>query len=181
MRIKEGCSTGVWQRGSGSMNKFALLIEGLLCDLHFGLRQLWRNPVVSLVCSLTLALGIGANAAIFSAVYAVLLRPLPFKGSDRLVLVNEYNPGNVAKTGSPYVRYQTRASQTTAFEETGGYWDVSGGDGLVFGTNGSAERLQFSIVTNTLFSILGVQPSLGRTFTPSESAPGASAKIFLAS
>ena len=163
------------------MNRFVRLVEDLFFDLRFGLRQLWRNPVVSLVCILTLALGIGANAAIFSAVYAVLLRPLSFKSSDRLVLVNEYNPGNVAKTGSPYVRYQTRASQNTVFEETGGYWEVSGGDGIVFGTNGSAERLQFSIVTNTLFSILGVQPSLGRPFTPSESVPGASAKVFLAS
>lgn len=162
------------------MNRFVRLVEDLLFDLRFGLRQLWRNPVVSLVCILTLALGIGANAAIFSAVYAVLLRPLSFKSSDRLVLVNEYNP-NVAKTGSPYARYQTRASQNTVFEETGGYWEVSGGDGIVFGTNASAERLQFSIVTNTLFSILGVQPSLGRTFTPSESVPGASAKVFLAS
>ena len=163
------------------MSKLARLVEDLLCDLRFGLRQLWRNLVVSLVCILTLALGIGANAAIFSAVYAVLLRPLPFKGSDRLVLVNEYNPGNVAKTGSPYVRYQIRATQNTVFEEAGGYWDVSGGDGIVFGSNGSAERLQFSIVTNTFFSILGVQPSLGRTFIPAEAAPGASAKVFLAS
>ncbi|HEX8763785.1 MAG TPA: ABC transporter permease [Candidatus Acidoferrum sp.] len=163
------------------MTRFALLIEDFLSDLRFGLRQLLRNPVVSLVCILTLALGIGANSAIFSAVYAVLLRPLPFKGSERLVLVHEYNPGNVAKTGSPYVRYQTRAAQNTVFEETGGYWDVSGGDGIVFGNNGSAERLQFSIVTNTLFSILGVQPSLGRSFSSAEAVPGASAKVFLAS
>ena len=163
------------------MNKLAQWLEDFLSDLRFGLRQLLRNPVVSGVCVLTLALGIGANAAIFSAVHAVLLRPLPFRDSDRLVLVNEYNPGNVAKTGSPYIRYQTRAAQNTVFEETGGYWDVSGGDGLVFGGDGSAERLQFSIITNSFFSILGVQPALGRTFTPAEASPGASAKVFLAS
>ena len=163
------------------MNKLAQWLEDFLSDLRFGLRQLSRNPVVSGVCVLTLALGIGANAAIFSAVHAVLLRPLPFRDPDRLVLVNEHNPGNVAKTGSPYIRYQTRAAQNTVFEETGGYWDVSGGDGLVFGGDGSAERLQFSIIANSLFPILGVQPALGRTFTPAEALPGASAKVFLAS
>lgn len=163
------------------MNRFARLLEDFVSDLRYGLRQLFRNPVVSLVCVLTLALGIGANAAIFSALYTVLLRPLPFKDSDRLVLVNEYNSGNVAKTGSPYVRYQTRAAWNTVFEETGGYWDVSGGDGIVFGGSGSAERLQFSIVTNSFFSILGVQPTLGRTFISAEAVPGASAKVFLAS
>jgi putative ABC transport system permease protein len=163
------------------MSRFAQWLEDSLHDLRFGLRQLLRNPAVSAVCVLTLALGIGANAAIFSAVDAVLLRPLPFKDSGRLVLVNEYNPGNVAKTGSPYARYQTRAAENTVFEETGGYWDVSGGDGIVFGGSASAERLQFSIITNSFFSILGVPPTLGRTFTPAEAVPGASAKVFLAS
>lgn len=166
--------------GGASLSRFTALLEDFLYDIRFGLRQLFRNAFVSAVCVLTLALGIGANAAIFSAVHAVLLRPLPFKDPDRLVLVNEYNPGNVAKTGSPYVRYQTRAAQNTVFEETGGYWDVSGGDGMVFGGNGSAERLQFSIVTNSFFSILGVQPPLGRAFTSAEAVPGASAKVFLA-
>lgn len=163
------------------MNRLTQCLEDFLADLRFGVRQLLRNPVVCGVCVLTLALGIGANAAIFSAVHAVLLRPLPFKDPDRLVLVHEYNPGNVARTGSPYIRYQTRATQNTVFEETGGYWDVSGGNGMVFGGDGSAERLQFTIITNTFFSILDVQPSLGRVFTPAEAAPGASAKVFLAS
>ena len=163
------------------MNRLVRLLEDFLYDIRFGLRQLLRNPFVSAVCVLTLALGIGANAAIFSAVHAVLLRPLPFKDPDRLVLVNEYNPGNVAKTGSPYSRYQTRVQQNTVFEETGGYWDVSGGDGLVFGGISSAERLQFSIITNTFFFVLGVHPAIGRAFTSAESVPGASAKVFLAS
>lgn len=163
------------------MNKLAQLLEDFLSDLRFGLRQLLHNPVVSSVCVLTLALGIGANAAIFSAVHAVLLQPLPFKDPARLVLVNEYKPGNVAKTGSPYIRYQTRAAQISAFDETAAYWDVSGGDGLVFGDSGSAQRLQFSIVTNSFFSVLGVQPALGRALASSEAVPGASAKVFLAS
>jgi putative ABC transport system permease protein len=163
------------------MNKPAQLLEDFLSDLRFGLRQPLRSPVVSGVCMLTLALGIGANAAVFSAVHSVLLKPLPFKDFGRLVLVNEYNPGNVAKTGSPYIRYQARAAEVAAFDEAGAYWDVSGGDGMVFGENGSAQRLQFSIVTNSFFSVLGVQPALGKAFTSSEAVPGASAKVFLAS
>src|SRR5437763_10192754 len=81
------------------MNPLARWLEDFFFDLSFALRQLLRNPPVSAVCVLTLALGIGANAAIFSAVDTVLLRSLPFKDSDHLVLVNEYNPGNVARTG----------------------------------------------------------------------------------
>jgi putative ABC transport system permease protein len=155
-------------------------LEEAQADAHYALRQLGRSPILAVVCVLTLALGIGANTAIFSAVYAVLLRPLPFKNADRLALVTEYNPGNVAKTGSPFLRYRERAERSTAFEETGGYWNVSGGNGLVFGGGGAAERLQFSIVTNSFFTILGVQPRIGRTFSQSEEAPGG-AKVFLAS
>src|SRR5260370_20529288 len=147
------------------MNRFARWLEDFFFDLRFGLRQLLRNPAVSAICVLTLALGIGANAAIFSAVHAVLLRPLPFKDSGRLMLVHEYNRGNVAKTGSPYVRYQTRAAQNTVFEETGGYWDVSGGDGIVFGCNGSAERLPFSSTTNRFLPLLLGATVLCRTLS----------------
>src|SRR5215472_14114993 len=64
-----------------SMNSSARWPEDFLSDLRYGLRQLVRNPLVSAVCVLALALGIGANAAIFSAIHAVLLRPLPFKDS----------------------------------------------------------------------------------------------------
>jgi putative ABC transport system permease protein len=152
----------------------------LIQDLRYGLRVLARNPSFATVAVLTLALGIGANTAVFSAIYAVLLRPLPFKDAARLVLITEYSPGNVAKTGSPLLRYRARAAENTVFEETAAYWDVSGGNGLVFGYNGSPERLQFSIVTNSFFSILGVHPELGRTFSAGEEGPGG-AKVFLAS
>ena len=154
--------------------------EDFYSDARYGLRQLRSNPLLTTVCVLTLALGIGANTAVFSAIYLVLLRPLPFKDADRLVLVTEYNPGNVAKTGSPLLRYQTRAAQNTVFEETAAYWDVSGGNGLVFGGAGSAERLQFSVVTNSFFSILGEHPSMGRSFSQSDELPGGG-KVFLAS
>ncbi|HEU5451247.1 MAG TPA: ABC transporter permease [Terriglobales bacterium] len=155
-------------------------LADFVADLRHGARQLLRHPLVALVCTLTLALGIGANAAMFSALDAVLLRPLPFPHPDRLVLVSEYKPGNVAKTGSPFARYQARAAENTVFEQTAAYWHVSGGDGVVFGSSGSAERLQFSIVSNSFFAMLGVQPQMGRGFTEAEGRPG-NAKVFLAS
>lgn len=155
-------------------------LEDFFSDVRYALRQLVRNRLVAVAAVVTLALGIGGTTAIFTAVNAVLLRPLPFKDSDRLILVSESRPGNVSKTGSPLTRYQTRAIQNTVFEETGGYWDVSGGNGMVFGSSESVERLQFSIVTGSFFSILGVQPAIGRTFSQSEELPGG-AKVFLAS
>ena len=149
-------------------------------DLLVAVRFLRKSPAFAAAAVLTLALGIGANAAVFSVIYWVLLRPLPFPDPDRLVLVSEYSPGNVAKTGSPLVRYRTRA-ESAVFEQTAAYWDVSGGNGLVFGANASAERLQFSIVTSAFVPILGVRPALGRAFTRDEDEPGANAKVFLAS
>lgn len=156
-------------------------IEDFFADIRFGVRQLAHNPVDAAVCMITLALGIGANVAIFSAVYTVLLRPLPFKDADRLVLITEYKPGNIGKTGSPFTRYQSRAEHNDVFEETGGYWDVSGGNEVVFGDSSLVERLRFSIVTNSFFSMLGVQPALGRSFTVAENTPGGSSRVFLAS
>src|SRR5215467_971471 len=133
-------------------------------DLLVAVRFLRKSPAFAAAAVLTLALGIGANAAVFSVIYWVLLRPLPFTEPDRLVLVSEYSPDHVAKTGSPLVRYRTRA-ESAVFEQTAAYWDVSGGNGLVFGANASAERLQFSIVTSAFVPILGVRPALGRAFT----------------
>src|SRR5580704_2647059 len=114
--------------------------EDLVADARFGVRQFWRHRAAAVVCIATLAIGIGANVAMFSTVYAVLLRPLPFKDPSRLVLVSEYRPGNVTKTGSPFVRYQERLTRNHVFTQTAAYWDVSGGNGLVFDAHGSAER-----------------------------------------
>jgi putative ABC transport system permease protein len=154
-------------------------------DFAYALRLLRRSPGFTATAVLTLALGIGANTAVFSVIYQVLLRPLPFPDADRLVLVSEYSPGNVAKTGSPLLRYQERAAQNSVFQQTAAYWDVSGGNGLVFGaagrSEGQAERLQFSIVTSSFFPLLGVQPSIGRAFSASEDLPGQGAKVFVAS
>jgi putative ABC transport system permease protein len=150
-------------------------------DFLYAFRLLRKSPGFALAAVLTLGLGIGANTAVFSVIYWVLLRPLPFPHSDRLVLISEYSPGNVAKTGSPLLRFQARAAQNSVFQQSAAYWDVSGGNGLVFGAGGAAERLRFSIVTSGFFPILGARPAIGRGFLPAEDQPGSGAKVFLAS
>ena len=100
------------------MKRFARLLEDFLYDLCFGLRQLLRNPLLSGVCVLTLALGIGANAAIFSAAHAVLLRALPFKNADNLVDLTEYKSRGVDSGGVSYPDSLAWKGQNTVFEET---------------------------------------------------------------
>lgn len=154
--------------------------QDLVADLRYGARTLRKNPGFSAAAILTLALGIGANTAVFSVVDAVLLRPLPFKDADRLVVLTEYNPGKVDTTGVPYPCYIEWRKQNHVFDETAAYYQIEASNDIVLGTVGSAERVQFSIVTNSFFSILGVQPKLGRGFLEAEEWPG-SAKVFLAS
>ena len=154
------------------------LLHDLAGDLAYAVRLLRKWPGFALAAILTLALGIGANTAVFSVIDSVLLRPLPFRDADRLLVITEYGEG-VPKTGSPLLRYQTRAAQNNVFSETAAYWDVSGGNGMVLGGD-SAEHLQFSIVAGGFFSILGVKPVIGRTFSQQEEAPGGG-RVFLAS
>jgi putative ABC transport system permease protein len=149
-------------------------------DIGYGARTLRKNPGFSTVAVLTLALGIGANAAIFSVVEAVLLRPLPFKDPSRLVVLTEYNPGKVEMTGVPYPDYVEWRNQNRVFSETAAYFHINASNDMVLGGTGSAERVQFSIVTNSFFSILGVQPVRGRGFLAAEEQPGGG-KVFLAS
>lgn len=122
------------------MKRFARLLEDFLYDLCVGLRQLLRNPLVSSVCVLTLALGIGANAAIFSAVYAVLLRPLPFKNADDLVDLTEYTSRGVDRGGVSYPDYLAWKGQNTVFEDTAAYFLVKASNDIVLGGPSSTER-----------------------------------------
>jgi putative ABC transport system permease protein len=141
------------------------ILETLLQDVRYGLRMLARNPGFTGVAVLTLALGIGANTAIFSVVKAVLLRPLPFKDPARLVRVNE----SVEKGGrSPvaYPNYVDWRAQNTVFEEMAAFGDC---EMIVSGTDKS-ERVYCEQASDTYFPLLGVSAVIGRTFTPEENA-----------
>jgi len=141
----------------------------LLHDVRYGLRILLKKPAFAVVAILTLALGVGANTAIFSIVNAVLLRPLPFRDPDRLVKITFNEPGiglkDVSASVPEYDDLRTRA---------GVFDDVCGiGGGSVNLTGGSQpERLDFITVHPNYFSMLGATPQLGRLFGPQDFALG---------
>src|SRR5260370_7368225 len=155
-------------------------IQDLAQDIGYGARTLRKNPGFTAVAVVTLALGIGVNPAIFSVVEAVPLRPLPVKDPSRLLVLTEYNPGKVEMTGVPFPDYIEWRNQNRVFEETAAYYHINASNDMVLGGTGSAERVQFSIVTNSFFSILGVQPAQGRGFAAAAEQPGGP-KLFLAS
>ena len=132
-------------------------------DLRFACRQLWKTPGFTVTIIVTLALGIGGTTAIFSLVQGVLLRPLPFRQPDRLVLLGDHLGDNVS-TPVTAREIGTYASATEAFSDTGGFIDAS------YEVSGGAtpERVNAARFTSGVFSTLGVSPILGRTFTKQE-------------
>lgn len=144
------------------------ILETLLQDVRYGVRTLRKSRGFTFVCVLTLALGIGANTAIFSIVNAVLLRPLPFYAQDRLISLweTENAPGNYPFAGPDYMDWQ---AQTKTLEATSAY-------GYLSSMNASmGEEAQSVTAIHTqanFFSFLGVQPQLGRAFVSGENDPG---------
>jgi len=138
-------------------------------DLRYGLRSLRKRPGATAVALVTLALGIGVNTAIFSAIDSVLLRPLPFKDPERLVSIWEQglrmgiNQNEVAPANFFDLR-----NQNQVFEAIGAY----GPQDLNLSGDGEPERLNGQLVTANVISILGVEPALGRTFSPEEDQRG---------
>jgi hypothetical protein len=139
-------------------------VETFVQDLRYSLRTIRRSPGFAIVAILTLAFGIGANTAIFSIVNSVLLRALPFKNASRLVDITEYSPGKVDSTGVPYPDYLVWKQNATMFDETAAYFLIHASNDIVLGGPFSTERARYSTVTNSFFTILGVQPALGHGF-----------------
>src|SRR5271154_4764151 len=137
----------------------------LLQDLKFALRTLAKSPGFTLVPILTLALGIGANTAIFSVVDAVLLRPLPFKNPERLVWVWGKFPLGDQAAVSPADFTDYRA-QNHVFEQLG----ATAFGNLLFNLAGNdkPQQVKGKLVTTGFFEALGVQPLLGRPFVASD-------------
>jgi putative ABC transport system permease protein len=142
------------------------LLENTWQDFRYGLRTLRKNPGFTCVAVLTLALGIGANTAIFSVVNAVLLRPLPFPQANRLVMVFATNGGNRQDVTS-YPDFADWKEQSHSFEALAAFTDrtmtVSGANGAVL--------VRGIRPTPGFFEVLGVQPEIGRTFRNEESDP----------
>ena len=132
------------------------LIENFLQDVRYGRRLLMKNPGVSLIAIATLALGIGANTAIFSVVNAFLLRPLPYGEPDRLVMVDSQERGN--SIGVSFADYEDWRQQNNVFEELA-FFNLRWNANLEF--TGETETVKLTFGTNNLFTTLRVAPLLG--------------------
>jgi putative ABC transport system permease protein len=143
----------------------------LLQDLRYALRTFSKTPVFALTAILTLALGIGANTAIFSVVHAVALRPLPFPAPDRLVRLWEMNQKlNILRFSTSVPNYVSWKEQARSFEALG----VFGFASLNITGSGEPERVEAGTLTSSVFQVLRLRPLLGRGFLPEEETPGQS-------
>ena len=146
-------------------------VRTLFQDARFGLRMLRRNPGFTAVAVLTLALGIGANTAIFSVVQSVLLRRLPYHDPGRLVEVwNSYLPQfpEFALSGADFDDWRLQAK---SFSEMAAYWSVPVNANLT--GSGDPARVEITYASSNLFAMLGVRAVIGRTFIPAENRSGA--------
>ena len=157
------------QRGISSIEIFAN-------DVRFALRMLRKSPGFTAVALLTLALGIGANTAIFSVVNAVLLRPLPYADPAQLVLVSEAQPqAGISGLGMSYAPFTELQDAGHAFSAIAGL----GGHALVLTGYGEPSEVSTVVVTSEFFSVLAAEPLLGRVFIPEDGRRGAAAVVVL--
>jgi putative ABC transport system permease protein len=142
-------------------------------DVKFALRQLKGSPAFTAVAALTLALGIGANSAMFALADATLIRPLPYQDPDRLVMIWT-RPPTVPRAGVSTTDLRDWEDQSGGtFEVLGGVAFGAGGGPLLEGPDGSLQSADNQSVTARFFDVLGVRPVAGRTFQPSDAQPGA--------
>ena len=145
-------------------------------DLRYGLRTLLKNPGFTLIAIIALALGIGANTAIFSVVNTVLLRPLPYKDPDRLAMIWEDNSKQGFPRDTPAAaNYIDWRDQNHVFEGMAAIVEIS----FNLTGVGDPERIDGRRVSATLFPLLGVEPQLGRAFRPEEDQPGANHVVIM--
>lgn len=151
-------------------------METLLKDIRYGVRGLIKRPDFTLIALITLALGIGANTAIFSVINAVLLRPLQFKDPEQLVIVWEdaSYAGFPRNTPAPanFIDWKT---QNQSFSDMAASAEVS----FNITGDGEPERVTAFAITANFFPLFGVQPQLGRSFLPDEDQPGANKVVVL--
>jgi putative ABC transport system permease protein len=149
--------------------------ESLLQDLRYGLRAIRKSPGFSLVVILTLALGIGANTAIFSLVYSVLLRSLPYPSGDRLVMLGE-NSGKATGISVTWINYQHWRTENHTFEDMAAL--INGAD-LTMTGRGETVLTHGALVTSNYFHLTGARPIHGRLLTPDDDRTGAPPAVLL--
>ncbi|HEX5109827.1 MAG TPA: ADOP family duplicated permease [Vicinamibacterales bacterium] len=149
-------------------------VEGLLRNVRLAIRTLLRTPAFSIGVIVTLALGIGANGAVFSAIDAILLRPLPFHDADRLVRLFEIRTAS-GNTNIAPVRLDDWNRLNSTFEAISGYFT----DDVVDTTSDLPQRIRRAVVTPSFFDVLRIAPAHGRRFTQGEHQFGAAPVILL--
>jgi hypothetical protein len=153
------------------------MLDSLLKDIRYGVRNLSRTPGFTAVAVLTLALGIGANTAIFSVVENVLLRPLPYPHPEKLVEIWNTYPPQIPRAGLSPGDYADWHQQATSFSEMGAYGDTSKGFNLT--GDGEAQRVLVGYASSDLFSMLGARVAAGRSFVPEENRTGSAPIVIL--
>jgi hypothetical protein len=152
-----------------------LFLDQFLRDLRFAMRLFWRRPGFTAIVVLTLALGIGANTAIFSVVNAVLLRPLPYKQPDRLAMLwSEDSAHGIEEGRVSLLNFADWKSRNHTFEDMTFF---AGQTFLLGNADGPPERLRSARIPANFFPLLGVEPFIGRVFTPDEEKRGESVVI----
>jgi putative ABC transport system permease protein len=150
------------------------LLSDLWQDLRYATRTFWKQPAFASATVLTLALGIGATTSIFSVVYGVLLKPLPFHEPERLVSLRQHAPHGAGTNHGP-ATYLTYRENQRAFEAIGA-WDPT--EVSIIG-RGDPERVQALLVTAATLPLLRVQPVLGRVFSAEDDTPGNPLRVVL--
>ena len=146
--------------------------ESLLQDLRYAARGIWRARVFSLIVILTLAVGIGANTAIFSAVYAVLLKPLPFPSGERLVWLGE-SSAKASRISVTWINYEHWRTENQSFESMAAFQKTD----LTLTGRGQAALTHAGVVTNEFFRLTGSRPIMGRQFLASDDEPQSAATV----
>jgi putative ABC transport system permease protein len=142
-------------------------MTGLLQDVGYGLRQLRKNPGFTAVALITLALGIGANTAVFSVIYTVVLRPLPFHAPARIMAVKTTEPNRRDDIGVSYPLFLDWRSRNHVFEGLSAFHT----DDFTLTGRGAPVHVTGAVVSANTFSLLGVVPVIGRDFTQAEDTP----------
>jgi predicted permease len=146
--------------------------ESLLQDLRYAARGIWRARIFSLIVILTLAVGIGANTAIFSAVYAVLLKPLPFPSGERLVWLGE-SSAKASGISVTWINYLHWRAENHSFETMAGFQNAD----LTLTGRGQAMLTHAGVVTSEFFPLTGSRPVMGRLFTAADDDPQSPATV----
>jgi len=155
-------------------------LESLARDLRFTLRTLWRSPGFTVIAVVVMALGIGANVALFTVVRGVLLKPLPFHDPDRLVMLYE---AGLHEDGTPSFNPVSGGMYAEWKEQNRSYSSLALAKEIRVGLSGSGgqlpEKLNSALISWDLLRTLGVQPALGRDFAPSDDNPAANGTVLL--